>query len=398
MGKHKSHTSRFSWIKLLLALAVPVCLVAAIWTGNVLFFARQIDPVLGTLVFVVEVGLLFWIIYMLRSSRYRWRTPSFNLVFFSILGLALICAFAGIEPLASTKNEVVSWAQGFSSEIEERLPSATEDLPDEEIASIPEYPADITGHVTIAELVIAKYGADMPERMDLTPSEDNIWWIVDISVKNLAYEEEILASHNRWAIAGTQIYYAKSYADMIPAAYPMNVSIGQTGQTTFRFLVPDSLRVGETKLVYQTSEAVSYGTLSGGERVPLYDWDSRSVIKEPFEDYIVADKHMRLRTIANWQGSERIPIRFNASESPWIVNWGYEKVSTIESIFYIRVVDEADYDAMVSRLGTAWEWGLFGRDYWGPDKYGSIIVPRVGKFVIMVDASGLNWWVRIGVE
>jgi len=349
---------------------------------------------------VVEVGLLFWIIYMLRSSRYRGRTPSFNLVFFSILGIALICAFAGIQPLASAKDEALSWAQGFTSEIRERLPSDTADLPDEEITSASEHPAQISGRVVIAEKVIAYYkSAQTATRMELTPPEGKIWWVIDISVKNIAYEEEILASHNRWAIAGTHVYYAKSYADMIPAAYPMNVSIGQTGETTFRFLVPDSLRVGETKLVYQTSEAVSYGTLSGGERVPLYDWDSRSVIKEPFEDYIVADKNMKLRTIANWEGSERTPIRFNASKSPWVVNWGYEKVSTIESTFYIRVVDEADYDAMVARYGTGWEWGLvWTHDYWKPDKYGSIIVPRAGRFVIMVDASGLNWWVRIGVE
>ena len=96
---------------------MPVCLVAAIWTGNVLFFARQIDPVLGTLVFVVEVGLSVWVMYLLRGSRYRWRTPSFNLVFFSILGIALVCAFAGIEPLAGAKDEALSWAKGFGAKI-----------------------------------------------------------------------------------------------------------------------------------------------------------------------------------------------------------------------------------------------------------------------------------------
>ena len=142
----------------------------------------------------------------------------------------------------------------------------------------------------------------------------------------------------------------------------------------------------------------SYGSLSGGDKVAVYDWDSRTVITEPLEDYIVADKHMRLRTIANWQGSERIPIRFNASKSPWVVNWGYEKVSAIKTTFGIIVVDEADYDAMVARYGTAWGLGLFMLDYWAPDEYGSIIVPRARKFVIVVDASGSNWWVRIGVE
>ena len=98
---------------------MPVGLVAAICTGNVLLFTRQIDPVLGSLLFVLEVGLLSWIIYMLRSSRYRWRTPSFNLVFFSILGIALVCAFAGIEPLASAKDEALSWAQAFGDRLDD---------------------------------------------------------------------------------------------------------------------------------------------------------------------------------------------------------------------------------------------------------------------------------------
>jgi len=76
----------------------------------VLFVTHQTDPVLGTLVFVVEVGLSIWIVYLLRSSRYRPRTPSFKLVFFSLTGIALVCAFAGIEPLASCKDSAMSWA------------------------------------------------------------------------------------------------------------------------------------------------------------------------------------------------------------------------------------------------------------------------------------------------
>ena len=116
-------------MKLLLALVLPACLVAVLWTGYVLFFARQIDPVLGTLVFVVEVGLSVWVMYLLRGSRYRWRTPSFNLVFFSILGIALVCAFAGIEPLASYKDSAMSWVskQGHeaaeSSQLTELAPA-----------------------------------------------------------------------------------------------------------------------------------------------------------------------------------------------------------------------------------------------------------------------------------
>lgn len=121
MPRHRSTRSPFSWIKLLLALALPVCLVAAVWTGHALFVAHQTDRVLGALVFIVEIGLSIWIMYLLRSSRYRRRTPSFKLVIFSLVGIALVCAFAGIEPLASYKDTALDYAKSQGSKIAESL-------------------------------------------------------------------------------------------------------------------------------------------------------------------------------------------------------------------------------------------------------------------------------------
>ena len=303
--------------------------------------------------------------------------------------LATVGAFSGIEPLASVKQKLTASVENFASQTQEKFLPASE------------YPARISGRVIITERVIAYYKtAQTPTRMELTPPEGKIWWVVDISIKNIAYKEEILTSYDRWAIeADDQVYYAKSYLDMIPAAYPLIVSTGQAGQTTFRFLVPDSLRVGETKLVYQCSEGVSYGTLSGGEKAPLYDWDSRIVIKEPFEDYIVGNKHMQLRTIASWHGSETTHIRFEAGKSPWVVNWTYEKVSKIAYGFNIVVVDAAVYEMLAKKAATNWAaWFEFEGSAWTPDDYGSIVVPKAGDFVIIIDASGVNWWVKVGVE
>lgn len=119
MPRHRSFSSRFSWIKLLLSLALPAWLLAAVWTGYLLFITHQIDRVLGALAFIVEIGLAVWIIYMLRSSNYRWRTPSFKLIIFSLLGIVLICAFAGIEPLASYKNQAWDYVKNQGSKIAE---------------------------------------------------------------------------------------------------------------------------------------------------------------------------------------------------------------------------------------------------------------------------------------
>ena len=95
-----------SWVRLLVVLVVIAGLVAVPWTGYLLF-THQMDPVIGTITFVVEFGLLIWLVRVLGSSRRMSAKPSFKLVFFSVAGIALVCAFAGIEPLASYKN--VGW-------------------------------------------------------------------------------------------------------------------------------------------------------------------------------------------------------------------------------------------------------------------------------------------------
>jgi len=94
--------------KLLLCLLVIAGIGIVAWTGYRLF-THQIATVIGTLTFLAEIGLLIWIAQVLRSSRFRQRKPSFNLVFWSLVAIALACAFAGIEPMSSAKDEVTSF-------------------------------------------------------------------------------------------------------------------------------------------------------------------------------------------------------------------------------------------------------------------------------------------------
>jgi len=96
--------------KLLLCLLVIAGIGIIAWTGYRLF-THQIAPVIGTVVFLAEIGLLTWIISVLRSSRFRWRKPSFKLVFWSLLIITLVCAFAGIEPISSAKDRVIDFAE-----------------------------------------------------------------------------------------------------------------------------------------------------------------------------------------------------------------------------------------------------------------------------------------------
>jgi len=104
-----AYRSRFLKIrKLFLNLLVIAGLGLATWTGYLLF-THQTDATSGTVMFLLEVGFLIWVISVLRSPQYKRIKPSFKLVFFSLLGIALVCSFAGIEPMSSVKDRATTW-------------------------------------------------------------------------------------------------------------------------------------------------------------------------------------------------------------------------------------------------------------------------------------------------
>jgi len=104
-----AYRSRFLKIrKLFLNLLAIAGLGLVAWTGYLLF-THQTDATSGTVTFLLEVGFLIWIISVLRSQKYKRIKPSFKLVFFSLLGIALVCAFAGIEPMSSVKDRATTW-------------------------------------------------------------------------------------------------------------------------------------------------------------------------------------------------------------------------------------------------------------------------------------------------
>jgi len=89
--------------KLLIILAVIASFIEAVRRGYLLF-SHQADETSGTVILLLELGVLVWLIYTMRSSRFRRVKPSFKLVFFPLLVAAVVCAFAGFEPLTTYKN------------------------------------------------------------------------------------------------------------------------------------------------------------------------------------------------------------------------------------------------------------------------------------------------------
>ena len=140
----KSAGGGFSVKKAFLVLLVIACLVAAIYTGYLLF-THQTDPVVGTIILLADIGVLIWNISVLRKYRVGAGTVISILVVIALLG-ATVSALAGVEPFSDAKAEVVTWFQNVGSQTHElSLPPASK------------YRADIGTDVIIAEKVVAEY-------------------------------------------------------------------------------------------------------------------------------------------------------------------------------------------------------------------------------------------------
>jgi len=144
-----------------------------------------------------------------------------------------------------------------------------------------EYPADIIGRVTIADFL------HMRNLSDRHAGVGEVFWVVDISIKNKSYERAVTSDYKDWHIAvGGEVYYLEGGLTQLlhlrdkTTLDDMNIPVGQIGQTTICFSVPDTLKVSDAKLCYQGQEPYSYGKLTGGDKVAVYDWDLKTVIEE----------------------------------------------------------------------------------------------------------------------
>jgi hypothetical protein len=104
-----------------LILLVIVCVGVAAWTGYLLF-THQTDPVMGWVIFAVDIGVLFWNISVLKA--YRVRAGTVAAVFLVVAVIAMtVSAFAGIEPFAGLKTRILDGLGGLTGYDVEISPS-----------------------------------------------------------------------------------------------------------------------------------------------------------------------------------------------------------------------------------------------------------------------------------
>jgi S1-C subfamily serine protease len=113
---HMRHSTRkrlMSISKLFLILLAIAGFVELTRRGY-LIFTQHGNSNPNIIIFLLEIGLLVLVISALRSNRFKWTKPSFKVVVLPVLVIALVCAFAGIEPLASYKDRAISFVgQGW---------------------------------------------------------------------------------------------------------------------------------------------------------------------------------------------------------------------------------------------------------------------------------------------
>jgi hypothetical protein len=99
---------------------------------------------------------------------------------------------------------------------------------------------------------------------------------------------------------------------------------------------------------------------------------------------------MMLETEDSWEGNAPQTMHFYATQSPWVLNAGYEITSQIESHFNInaRLANETDPFATIRHIDK----------YWWNSGWVTFVGTTTGDFIIEVDSSGCEWWVKVGVE
>jgi len=107
---HMSHTTRNRSLRIgkFLLILLAIAGFVELTRRGYLVFARQDSSNLNIMILLLVIGLLILVWSTMRSRRFRRIKPSFRGVLLPVVAIALVCAFAGIEPLASYKDTTVN--------------------------------------------------------------------------------------------------------------------------------------------------------------------------------------------------------------------------------------------------------------------------------------------------
>ena len=121
--------------KALLGLITLALLIFLVWTGYHVFQQKDnpiwgTSPTVGVIAFIGTAVALLVAARVLRSRLYEDTSPSFRLVFVSVLAVYLVCAYAGVEPFSTYQERVHErvgdWTSNIEDESEEQADRVTD--------------------------------------------------------------------------------------------------------------------------------------------------------------------------------------------------------------------------------------------------------------------------------
>ena len=182
--------------------------------------------------------------------------------------------------------------------------ASPEDLPNQ---SDGQYPAEISGEVTIAEKF--KWATAIPVPAD----EGRVFWIQEITIKNVSYPEPIEAS----ASSGGWTKWRLVYDDeerWWRTCVPEDIYIDKGESTTFWTYceMPRYVEIGDVQIRYTGQEPYSYGELTLIHEVEAYDFFTKKGIEEEPTEEPAKEEIAQVKNIDNWQ-IQLVGIRWNGS-------------------------------------------------------------------------------------
>lgn len=188
------------------------------------------------------------------------------------------------------------------------------------------YPADISGRVIIAEKMKCLTAIAVPPNR-----EGNVFWIIDISVKNNGYSEPVEANfqmgYKGWVIIANDKAYMPVGCGSIGENPPIYLTIGKTGKFMLHFSVPQTIQIDNAQICYRGQEPYSYGKLSFVDKVAAYDWGSKTEIPSAEPPVIesnvkvIEDWKIQLNG-SSWTGST-VTVRLTITNLGPRRNFGY---------------------------------------------------------------------------
>lgn len=128
--------------KLFLNLVILTGLGMLIWHGYFLF-THKTEPLINSIILIA--GIVAWILLIrLLRSRYKWIKPSFKLTTFSVVAIALILTFAGVQPLAGYKDNLVESYRDIQAERAAQVEEEEATIVAPVLPSLPELPRETT--------------------------------------------------------------------------------------------------------------------------------------------------------------------------------------------------------------------------------------------------------------